>query len=92
MQAAQVTSLQMNQFATDIVKAQDLLVGMGLDVECARMAMAYIAQAATATSLGDLSKAGFSAMSNFRAGRRSRGSGAASGRFGISAAPLPFGV
>ena len=64
--AAKQTSSQMNQFATDIVKAQDFLVGMGLDVERATKAMPSIARAATATgaSLEDLSKAGFAAMSN----------------------------
>ena len=64
--AAKATSSQMNQFATDIVKAQDFLVGMGLDVERATKAMPSIARAATATgaSLEDLSKAGFAAMSN----------------------------
>ncbi len=65
-EAAKQTSSQMNQFATDIVKAQDFLVGMGLDVERATKAMPSIARAATATgaSLEDLSKAGFAAMSN----------------------------
>jgi TP901 family phage tail tape measure protein len=69
-EAAKVTSSQMNQFATDIVKAQDFLVGMGLDVERATKAMPSIAQAATATgaSLEDLSKAGFAAMSNLGVG------------------------
>jgi TP901 family phage tail tape measure protein len=64
--AAKATSSQMNQFATDIVKAQDFLVGMGLDVDRATKAMPSIARAATATgaSLEDLSKAGFAAMSN----------------------------
>jgi TP901 family phage tail tape measure protein len=64
--AAKQTSSEMNQFATDIVKAQDFLVGMGLDVERATKAMPSIARAATATgaSLEDLSKAGFAAMSN----------------------------
>lgn len=65
-EAAKTTSSQMNQFATDIVKAQDFLVGMGLDVGRATRAMPSIAQAATATgsSLEDLSKAGFAAMAN----------------------------
>lgn len=65
-QAARQTAAQMNQFATDVVKAQDFLVGMGLDVERATRAMPSIARAATATgaSLEDLSKAGFAAMSN----------------------------
>ena len=65
-EAAKATSSQMNQFATDIVKAQDFLVGMGLDVDRATKAMPSIARAATATgaSLEDLSKAGFAAMSN----------------------------
>ncbi|MCA3575158.1 MAG: phage tail tape measure protein, partial [Aestuariivirga sp.] len=64
--AAKATSSQMNQFTSDIVKAQDFLVGMGLDVERATKAMPSIARAATATgsSLEDLSKAGFAAMSN----------------------------
>jgi TP901 family phage tail tape measure protein len=64
--AAKATSSQMNQFATDIVRAQDFLVGMGLDVDRATKAMPSIARAATATgaSLEDLSKAGFAAMSN----------------------------
>jgi TP901 family phage tail tape measure protein len=64
--AAKATSSQMNQFATDIVHAQDFLVGMGLDVDRATKAMPSIARAATATgaSLEDLSKAGFAAMSN----------------------------
>lgn len=64
--AAKATSSQMNQFATDIIRAQDFLVGMGLDVERATKAMPSIARAATATgaSLEDLSKAGFAAMSN----------------------------
>ena len=64
--AAKQTSSEMNQFATDIVRAQDFLVGMGLDVERATKAMPSIARAATATgaSLEDLSKAGFAAMSN----------------------------
>ena len=68
--AAKQTSSEMNQFATDIVKAQDFLVGMGLDVERATKAMPSIAQAATATgaSLEDLSKAGFAAMSNLGVG------------------------
>ena len=35
-EAAKATSSQMNQFATDIVKAQDFLVGMGLDVDRAQ--------------------------------------------------------
>ena len=47
-EAAKVTSSQMNQFATDIVKAQDFLVGMGLDVDRATKAMPSIGQAATA--------------------------------------------
>ncbi|MFM8745085.1 MAG: phage tail tape measure protein, partial [Aestuariivirga sp.] len=65
-EAARATSSQMNQFAADIVGAQDFLVGMGLDVERATRAMPSIARAATATgaSLEDLSKAGFAAMSN----------------------------
>ena len=65
-EAAKATSSQMNQFATDIVKAQDFLVGMGLDVDRSTKAMPSIARAATATgaSLEDLSKAGFAAMSN----------------------------
>ena len=65
-EAAKQTSGAMNQFATDIVRAQDFLVGMGLDVERATRAMPSIAQAATATgaSLEDLSKAGFAAMAN----------------------------
>lgn len=65
-EAAKQTSSEMNQFATDIVKAQDFLVGMGLDVDRATKAMPSIARAATATgaSLEDLSKAGFAAMSN----------------------------
>jgi TP901 family phage tail tape measure protein len=64
--AAKATSSQMNQFATDIVRAQDFLVGMGLDVDRATKAMPSVARAATATgaSLEDLSKAGFAAMSN----------------------------
>jgi len=68
--AAKATSVQMNQFATDIVRAQDFLVGMGLDVDRATKAMPSIAQAATATgaSLEDLSKAGFAAMSNLGLG------------------------
>jgi TP901 family phage tail tape measure protein len=69
-EAAKTTSSQMNQFAANIVKAQDFLVGMGLDVERATRAMPSIAQAATATgaSLEDLSKAGFAAMSNLGLG------------------------
>ncbi|MCA3559935.1 MAG: phage tail tape measure protein [Aestuariivirga sp.] len=65
-EAAKQTSSHMNQFATDIVRAQDFLVGMGLDVERATRAMPSIARAATATgaSLEDLSKAGFAAMAN----------------------------
>jgi TP901 family phage tail tape measure protein len=69
-EAAKAASSQMNQFATDIVKAQDFLVGMGLDVDRATKAMPSIAQAATATgaSLEDLSKAGFAAISNLGVG------------------------
>ena len=65
-EAAIATSSQVNQFATDIVKAQDFLVGMGLDIERSTKAMPAIGRAATATgaSLEDLSKAGFAAMSN----------------------------
>ena len=68
--AAKATSAEMNQFAIDIVKAQDFLVGMGLDAERATRAMPSIAKAATATgaSLEDLSKAGFAAMSNLNVG------------------------
>ena len=64
--AAKATSGQVNQFTTDIVRAQDFLVGMGLDVERSTKAMPVIGKAATATgaSLEDLSKAGFAAMSN----------------------------
>lgn len=64
--AAKRTSGQVNQFTTDIIKAQDFLVGMGLDVERSTKAMPAIGKAATATgaSLEDLSKAGFAAMSN----------------------------
>lgn len=74
-EAAKQTSSQMNQFATDIVKAQDFLVGMGLDVERATKAMPSIARAATATgaSLEDLSKAGFAAMSNLGVAAESLG-------------------
>ena len=73
--AAKTTSSQMNQFATDIVKAQDFLIGMGLDVERATKAMPSIARAATATgaSLEDLSKAGFAAMSNLGVAAESLG-------------------
>ena len=69
-EAAKQTSSQMNQFATDIVKAQDFLVGMGLDVDRSTRAMPSIGKAATATgaSLEDLSKAGFAAMSNLGVG------------------------
>ena len=65
-EAAVATSSQVNQFAADIVRAQDFLVGMGLDVDRATKAMPSIGRAATATgaSLEDLSKAGFAAMSN----------------------------
>jgi TP901 family phage tail tape measure protein len=68
--AAKKTSGDVNQFTTDIVKAQDFLVGMGLDVERSTKAMPTIGKAATATgaSLEDLSKAGFAAMSNLRIG------------------------
>jgi len=64
--AARATSVQVNQFTTDIIRAQDFLVGMGLDVERSTRAMPSIGKAATATgaSLEDLSKAGFAAMSN----------------------------
>ena len=64
--AATATSGQVNQFTTDIIRAQDFLVGMGLDVERSTKAMPSIGKAATATgaSLEDLSKAGFAAMSN----------------------------
>lgn len=64
--AAKQTSGDVNQFTTDIIKAQDFLVGMGLDVERSTKAMPSIGKAATATgaSLEDLSKAGFAAMSN----------------------------
>ncbi len=64
--AAKQTSGQVNQFTTDIIKAQDFLVGMGLDVDRSTKAMPSIGKAATATgaSLEDLSKAGFAAMSN----------------------------
>jgi TP901 family phage tail tape measure protein len=64
--AARATSVEVNQFTTDIVRAQDFLVGMGLDVERSTKAMPSIGKAATATgaSLEDLSKAGFAAMSN----------------------------
>ena len=74
-EAAKATSSQMNQFATDIVKAQDFLVGMGLDVDRATKAMPSIARAATATgaSLEDLSKAGFAAMSNLGVAAESLG-------------------
>ena len=69
-EAAKTTSVEVNQFATDIVKAQDFLVGMGLDVERSTRAMPSIGKAATATgaSLEDLSKAGFAAMSNLGVG------------------------
>jgi TP901 family phage tail tape measure protein len=68
--AAKATSGQINQFTTDIVRAQDFLVGMGLDVERSTRAMPSIGKAATATgaSLEDLSKAGFAAMSNLGVG------------------------
>ncbi len=64
--AAKATSVQVNQSTTDIIRAQDFLVGMGLDVGRSTKAMPSIGRAATATgaSLGDLSKAGFAAMSN----------------------------
>jgi TP901 family phage tail tape measure protein len=63
---AKATSVQVNQSTTDIIRAQDFLVGMGLDVERSTKAMPSIGRAATATgaSLEDLSKAGFAAMSN----------------------------
>ena len=65
-EAAVATSSQVNQFAADIVRAQDFLVGMGLDIDRSTTAMPAIGRAATATgaSLEDLSKAGFAAMSN----------------------------
>lgn len=65
-EAAKKTSGEVNQFTTDIIKAQDFLVGMGLDVDRSTKAMPSIGRAATATgaSLEDLSKAGFAAMSN----------------------------
>jgi TP901 family phage tail tape measure protein len=65
-EAAVTTSSQVNQFAADIVRAQDFLVGMGLDIDRSTKAMPAIGRAATATgaSLEDLSKAGFAAMSN----------------------------
>lgn len=68
--AAKATSAQVNQFTTDIIRAQDFLVGMGLDVERSTRAMPSIGRAATATgaSLEDLSKAGFAAMSNLGVG------------------------
>ncbi|MDN2578953.1 phage tail tape measure protein [Aquibium sp. ELW1220] len=64
--AARQTGADVNQFAADIVKAQDFLVGMGLDVERSTKAMPAIGKAATATKADilDLSKAGFAAMTN----------------------------
>ena len=44
-QVAKITSSQMNQFAINILKAQDFLVGMGLDFGRATRAMLSIAQA-----------------------------------------------
>lgn len=66
---------EVNQFATNIIKAQDFLVGMGLDAERASKAMPTIGRTATATgaSLEDLSKAGFAAMSNLGIGAEDLG-------------------
>lgn len=74
-EAARQTAGDTNQFVQDIVKAQDFLVGMGLDIERSTKAMPSIGRAATATgaSLEDLSKAGFAAMSNLGIGAEDLG-------------------
>ncbi len=65
---ASATGREVNQFALDVVKAQDFLVGMGLSVDASSAAIETIGRAATATrsDLLEMSQAGFAAMSNLQ--------------------------
>ena len=64
--AAKTVGREVNQFTADIIKAEDFIVGMGLDLDRAARAMPAIGKAATATKTDilDLSKAGYAAISN----------------------------
>ncbi|MCB1502833.1 MAG: phage tail tape measure protein [Bauldia sp.] len=65
-EAAKTVGREVNQFTADIVRAEDFIVGMGLDLDRAARAMPAIGKAATATKADilDLSKAGYAAISN----------------------------
>ncbi|MBN9023186.1 MAG: phage tail tape measure protein, partial [Rhizobiales bacterium] len=64
--AAKTVGREVNQFTADIIRAEDFIVGMGLDLDRAARAMPAIGKAATATKADilDLSKAGYAAISN----------------------------
>ncbi len=65
-EAAKAVGREVNQFTADIIRAEDFIVGMGLDLDRAARAMPAIGKAATATKADilDLSKAGYAAISN----------------------------
>jgi TP901 family phage tail tape measure protein len=65
-EAAKSVGREVNQFTADIIRAEDFIVGMGLDLDRAARAMPAIGKAATATKADilDLSKAGYAAISN----------------------------
>lgn len=65
---AQRIGSKVNQFAPDILRSVDYLVGMGLSADQAMGAVEAIGMAATATGadIGDLSQAGYAAMANLK--------------------------